>query len=70
MDTSAPLEARHEGDSAGLGFVATPRHNEQTIRVILEPTKATIYLYNASGLASATNAIAHIPEAWDGRALI
>jgi hypothetical protein len=38
--------------------------------LVIEPTKATLYLYNTNGLASATNAIPHISEAWDGHALI
>ena len=38
--------------------------------LVIEPAKATLYLYNTNGLASATNAIPHDPEAWDGSALI
>src|SRR5438093_13188083 len=33
--------------------------------LVIEPAKATIYLYNSNGLVSATNAIPHISEAWD-----
>ena len=38
--------------------------------LVIEPAKATIYLYNTNGLASATNPIPHTAEAWDGYALI
>jgi len=38
--------------------------------LVIEPARATIYLYNTNGLASATNAIPHTAEAWDGHALI
>jgi hypothetical protein len=38
--------------------------------LVVEPTKATIYLYNTNALLSATNPIPHIAEAWDGHALI
>ncbi len=38
--------------------------------LVIEPSKATIYLYNSNGLASATNPIPHTAEAWDGHALI
>src|SRR5262249_34537042 len=38
--------------------------------LVIEPTQATIYLYNTNGLASATNAILHTAEAWDGHGLI
>ena len=38
--------------------------------LVIEPTNATIYLYNTNSLASATNAIPHTTETWDGRAFI
>ena len=38
--------------------------------LVIEPTKGTIYLYNANGQASTNIATAHIAEAWDGNALI
>src|SRR5439155_23421979 len=38
--------------------------------LVIEPTKATIYLSTTNGLASATNAIPHTAEAWDGHAFI
>ena len=38
--------------------------------LVIEPTKATMYLYNTNGLLSATNAVPHSAEAWDGSALI
>ena len=38
--------------------------------LVVEPTRATIYLGGSNGLASATNAIPHIVEAWDGPARI
>jgi hypothetical protein len=38
--------------------------------LVVEPSKATIYLYNTNSQASATNVVAHNPEAWDGSALI
>jgi hypothetical protein len=38
--------------------------------LVIEPTRATIYLYNTNGFSSATNAIPHTAEAWDGHGLI
>ncbi len=38
--------------------------------LVVEPIKATIYLCNANGQATASNVVAHDPEAWDGNALI
>ena len=38
--------------------------------VVIEPAKATFYLYNANGQFSTNNAIPHTSEAWDGSALI
>jgi hypothetical protein len=38
--------------------------------LVVEPTRATIYLYNTNGLASATNTISHTAESWDGHGLI
>lgn len=38
--------------------------------LVIEPTKATLYLYNANGQASATNVIPHVAEPWDGTAFI
>ncbi len=40
------------------------------VALVIEPTRATIYLYNTNALASATNAIPHIAEPWDGSAFI
>src|SRR5262249_41243736 len=38
--------------------------------LVIEPTRGTIYLYNANGQASTNNTTSHIAEAWDGNALI
>jgi hypothetical protein len=38
--------------------------------LVVEPSKATIYLYNTNSLTSATNTIPHTAEAWDGHAMI
>ncbi len=38
--------------------------------LVIEPTQAAIYLYNTNGLGSATNAIPHTSELWDGAAYI
>jgi len=49
----------------------TPPANQWSFAaLVIEPTKATIYLYNTNGLASATNPIPHTAEAWDGHGLI
>jgi hypothetical protein len=40
------------------------------VAVVIEPTKATLYLYNAGGQLSATNVIPHVSEAWNGNARI
>ena len=40
------------------------------VALVIDPAKAILYLYNTNGLASATNAIPHTAEAWDGRAFI
>jgi len=36
------------------------------VAVVIEPTKATLYLYNTNAQISATNAIPHTSEAWAG----
>jgi hypothetical protein len=38
------------------------------VAVVIEPTRATLYLKNKSGQTSATNAIAHTSETWGGTA--
>ena len=38
------------------------------VAVVIEPARATLYLYNKSGQSSATNVIAHTSEAWGGTA--
>jgi Immunoglobulin I-set domain. len=49
----------------------TPPANQWSFAaLVIEPTKATIYLYNTNALASATNPIPHVAEAWDGHAFI
>ncbi|HEX4645487.1 MAG TPA: LamG-like jellyroll fold domain-containing protein, partial [Verrucomicrobiae bacterium] len=40
------------------------------IALVIDPAKAVLYLYNTNGLLSATNAIAHQNEVWDGTAQI
>ena len=40
------------------------------VAVVIEPTKATLYLYNTNAQLSATNAISHTSEAWAGPARI
>ncbi len=50
--------------------LSTPAGQWSFAALVVEPTQATVYVYNTNGLASATNLIAHIPEAWDGTARI
>ena len=40
------------------------------VAVVIDSSKATLYLYNTNGLRSATNAIAHTTEGWGGSARI
>jgi len=40
------------------------------VALVVEPTKATIYLCNTNGVGTATNAIPHVAELWDGAAWI
>ena len=39
-----------------------PSNQWSFVAVVIQPTQATLYLYNANGLLSATNAIAHTPD--------
>jgi hypothetical protein len=40
------------------------------VATVIEPTQATLYLYNSSGQLSATNVIAHTPDVFGGNWLI
>jgi hypothetical protein len=55
---------------AFLSGLRPPANQWSFVAVVIEPTKATLYLYNASGQFSTNNAIPHTSEAWDGSALI
>ena len=55
---------------AFLSGLRPPANQWSFLAVVIEPTKATFYLYNASGQFSTNNAIPHTSEAWDGSALI
>jgi Concanavalin A-like lectin/glucanases superfamily len=58
---------------ATYGFVSglTPPDSKWSfVAVVIDPTKAVLYLDAAGVLTSATNAIAHINEAWGGNANI
>jgi hypothetical protein len=48
--------------------LAVPLDQWSFVAVVIEPTRATLYLKNKSGQSSATNAIAHTSEAWGGTA--
>jgi hypothetical protein len=47
-----------------------PLNQWSFIALVIDPAKAVLYLYNTNGLLSATNAIAHQNEVWDGTARI
>jgi hypothetical protein len=47
-----------------------PQNQWSFIALVIDPTKAVLYLYNTNGLLSATNAIAHQNEVWNGTAQI
>jgi hypothetical protein len=47
-----------------------PANQWSLVAVAIEPTKATLYVYNSSGFSSATNEIPHTAEAWNGDSLI
>jgi len=49
---------------------APPTNQWSFVAVVIDPTKATLYLYNKNGQFSTNNAIPHTSEAWDGSALI
>jgi hypothetical protein len=43
-----------------------PSNQWSFVAVVIEPTNATLYLYNANGLSSTNNPIEHTSEAWIG----
>lgn len=47
-----------------------PQDQWSFVAVSIEATKSTLYLYNAQGKATATNAVAHTSEVWGGVAQI
>jgi hypothetical protein len=55
------------GYASGL---VIPSDTWSFIATVIEPTQATLYLYNSSGQLSATNGIAHTPDAFGGNWLI
>ena len=60
----------HEQTWGFLSGLRPPANQWSFVAVVIEPTKATFYLYNANGQSSTNNAIPHANEAWDGSALI
>jgi len=60
----------HELTWGFLSGLRPPANQWSFVAVVIEPAKATFYLYNANGQFSTNNAIPHTSEAWDGSALI
>ena len=61
------------GQEPTWGFLSglrAPANQWSFVAVVIDPTKATLYLYNKNGQFSTNNAIPHTSEAWDGSALI
>ena len=50
--------------------LSIPADSWSFVAVVIEPTKATLYLYNTTAQLSATNAMPHESEAWGGPARI
>src|SRR5260370_20924792 len=53
-----------------VGALFPPQNQWSFIALVIDPAKAVLYLYNTNGLLSATNAIAHQNEVWNGTAQI
>ena len=47
-----------------------PPNQWSFVALVIDPAKAVFYLYNTNALQTATNAIPHVAEAWDGEAFI
>ena len=47
-----------------------PTNQWSFVAVVVEPDQAAVYLCERDGFSSATNAVEHVSEAWDGVALI
>ncbi len=61
----------NNNSSATYSFVSglvVPQNQWSFVALVVEPTKATLYLYNKTSQSSATNAIPHTSEAWGGTA--
>jgi hypothetical protein len=59
------------GNQNTWGFhsgLVVPANQWSFVAVVIEPTQATLYLYNANGLSSTNNPIPHTNEPWDGTA--
>jgi hypothetical protein len=46
--------------------LVVPPNQWSFVALVVEPTQATIYLYNTNGLSSAVNPVSHANVAWDG----
>jgi Concanavalin A-like lectin/glucanases superfamily/Immunoglobulin I-set domain len=55
------------GFFSGLGI---PPGQWSFVALVVDPAQAVLYVYNTSSQASATNAIAHVVEQWDGAIIV